>query len=369
MQSARPRAVGALASLALLCLGLWACSAPPPKEPERPAAPAVAAPASAAPAAAAPVAAKEAAAPEGDPFAGLTVTGPHEHGGVAVFLLHAKTQDPREFLTLDESLKAGTVTVTEKQHESVQELVIDNRSDQPLFLQEGDRLRGGNQDRTVHTTMVIPPRSGPMPIPTFCIEQSRWHAGAQGARFEAAGNDALAMKSIRLAAKVDGDQSKVWNQVAQEKKAAEKALAAPNSTSSLNETIDSAEVRKRSDETVAALRGVLDGHPDAVGVAIVLHGKLEEVDVYPGRSLLAKLLPRLIASYAVQAATGDKPAAPPPAPRADEVVKLALEGRANAKKKESVDGANAVEIDDFDAKVRCTTRWNGRPVHHQLMAK
>src|SRR5690349_3555661 len=68
------------------------------------------------------------------------VTGPYAHENLAVFLLHAPTQDEREFITLDQGLKEGLVTVTEKDQEQVRELQIENRSEQPLFLQEGDRL-------------------------------------------------------------------------------------------------------------------------------------------------------------------------------------------------------------------------------------
>src|SRR5947208_13279407 len=71
----------------------------------------------------------------------LTVSGPHAHDNVAVFLLHAKEQDPREFITLDEGLDKKLVAVSEKSQEQVNELVIENNSDRPLFLQEGDRVK------------------------------------------------------------------------------------------------------------------------------------------------------------------------------------------------------------------------------------
>src|SRR3954462_314009 len=68
----------------------------------------------------------------------VTVSGPRAHDNVVVFLLHAKEQDPREFLTLDEGLDKKLVAVSEKSQEQVNELVIENNSDRPLFLQEGD---------------------------------------------------------------------------------------------------------------------------------------------------------------------------------------------------------------------------------------
>src|SRR5262249_37565016 len=69
----------------------------------------------------------------------LTVSGPHVHDNLTVFLLHSKDQDAREFLTLDKGLDQKLVTVKEKDQEQVGELVIENKSDKHLFLQEGDR--------------------------------------------------------------------------------------------------------------------------------------------------------------------------------------------------------------------------------------
>src|SRR5262245_57695614 len=92
------------------------------------------------------------------------VTGPYAHENVSVFLIHTQTlQDDREFITLDEGLKEGVVKVTEKEQAQVSELEIDNQSERPLFLQEGDRLQGGKQDRTVITSIVVPAKSGKMP--------------------------------------------------------------------------------------------------------------------------------------------------------------------------------------------------------------
>src|SRR5207245_1852488 len=80
-----------------------------------------------------------------------------------------------------------------------------------LFLQEGDRLQGGQQDRIIVTSLVVPPRSGKLPVPSFCIEQSRWQGGIA---FSSTSNKALAGKEVRAAAKTTagrGGQRAVWD--------------------------------------------------------------------------------------------------------------------------------------------------------------
>src|ERR1043165_2020673 len=243
-------------------------------------------------------AAPEPAQPPAAPLTTLTlegttyrVTGPHNHENLAVYLLHADKQDPREFITLDEGLKSGEVKVTEKTSEQVNELLLQNDSTKSLFLHEGDRVRGGKQDRTIFTSFVVAPKSAPQPLPPFCIEHNRWTEGAAGRQFQATGNAALAPKEVRAAAKVGKDQSQVWENVAQQKASANANLAAPNTNSSLNETLDAPKVKAISDACAKALSGAIDASADAVGIAIAINGKIEEVDIYPNHAVLTKISP------------------------------------------------------------------------------
>ena len=79
------------------------------------------------------------------------LSGPYAHQNLAVYLLHSDKRDDRDFITLNEGLKSGQVKVTELENEQVARLRIENQSDKPLFLQEGDRVTGGKQDRTLPT--------------------------------------------------------------------------------------------------------------------------------------------------------------------------------------------------------------------------
>ncbi len=57
---------------------------------------------------------------------------------------------------------------------NVSELKIENLSgDLHVFIQAGDIVKGGQQDRTLITDLVLPPKS-PQPIGSFCVEQGRW---------------------------------------------------------------------------------------------------------------------------------------------------------------------------------------------------
>jgi hypothetical protein len=295
---------------------------------------------------------------------GLRVTGPYVHENLAVYLLHSTAQDDRDFITLDEGLKDGTVTVTEKQEEQVNELLLENKNAKPLFVQEGDRVKGGKQDRIVGLSFVIPGGSGKTPIPSFCVEQGRWTAETKGAAF-ASGDAQLAPKQVRAAAKAGKDQSEVWQEVGGMKRRAQAALGSENTNSSLNETMDSEKTKKALEPMIKALEGILAGQPDAVGVAFALNGKIEEVNIYPGRKLLAKLYPRLLGSYALAAILEKKEGSAPPAA---DVTVFMKESREKAKRTEQVAG-NSVTVRDLEANVQCVTEYRGKSVHTQWMRR
>jgi hypothetical protein len=297
------------------------------------------------------------------------ISGPFVHENLAVFLIHSDQQDDRDFITLDQGLKDDVVKISEKKQAQVQELEIDNQSEQYLFLQEGDRVRGGQQDRIITTSLVIPPQSGKMPLPSFCVEQSRWHGQA---RFGATSNEALAPKEVRQASKVSNEQQKVWSSVRgiKNQACADEKVKAPNTNSSLNETLDSPQVKKISDECANSLKSVLDDHPTAVGVAIVVNGKIEEINVYPSRQLLGKLYPRLLQSYALQAALDqNKAKGTKPVTVAD--VRTFLNEREEKAKATSreVNGDNKLRLCDGTGKTECETLYEGKVVHRQWLNK
>jgi hypothetical protein len=297
------------------------------------------------------------------------ISGPYAHDNVSVFLVHADKQADGDFITLDEGLKVGTVKVTEKEQEQVGELRIDNQSDSPLFLQEGDRIQGGKQDRTIISSMVVPPKSGPTALPSMCIEHSRWvYRGGNNREFAATENAALAPLRVRYAAKVAKDQGRVWAGVAMQKAEASEKLAAKNTNSSLNEALDSPEVKKLSDACAAALKGVLEEHPDAVGVVVAVNGKIEEVNVYPNHKLLTKLYPRLLQSYAFQAALEKDKAADVKAVDHDAVVRFLQEAREKEREADKVDARNELRIREGKETVECRTQYQGQAVHVQVAA-
>ena len=75
------------------------------------------------------------------------------------------------YLTLEQALNQKKVVVHETSQ--VNELAVENTSADAVFIQVGDIVKGGNQDRMITNDFILPPHSGKLPIAAFCVDQGR----------------------------------------------------------------------------------------------------------------------------------------------------------------------------------------------------
>jgi hypothetical protein len=236
------------------------------------------------------------------------LSGPFTHDNLTVFLLHGDDQvKGKKFLTLDEALKQKKIVVRETKN--VQQLTIENVSaSDEVFVQAGDIVKGGQQDRTVVLDLVIPPKSGPQPLPTFCVEQGRWNKrGGEDARSFSRSHYNLAHNQLKLAARKARAQGEVWKGVAKAQKELSMKVGsevrAAASASSLQLTLENKKLLEALDAYVKKLQGSLDKQTDVVGYAVVINGKVNNADVYANADLFRKLWPKLLKASAVEAVT------------------------------------------------------------------
>jgi hypothetical protein len=152
------------------------------------------------------------------PVADYAVSGPYTHKNLTIFLLHGASQSQgRAPLTLQEAMKRKMVVVRETG--DVNRLTIQNRSSQDVFVQAGDIVKGGQQDRVLALDLIVPPKSGRIPIDAFCVEQGRWsRRGNEAVAAFSASENALASKELKIAAKARRSQGEVWANVGKTQK-------------------------------------------------------------------------------------------------------------------------------------------------------
>src|SRR5262245_7083330 len=286
-------------------------------------------------------------APEQFTAANYTVSGPYSHNNLTIFLLHGadQRQDKTPF-TLQEAMERKMVVV----HETgdVNNLAIENLSDDEIYVQSGDIVKGGKQDRVLAIDLIVPPKSGKIPIASFCVEQGRWssRSGETVAAFDSSAKT-LNSKELKIAARHSASQQEVWDKVAKSQAklsagvvaadAAPAATAPPPqaaqaqgaaggggnalniqnaagvvlpgafsvassaSSSSLQLSLENKHLKQAVDEYVKKLSPIIEGQNDVIGYVFAINGQINSADVYSSHALFKKLWPKLIESSGAEA--------------------------------------------------------------------
>jgi hypothetical protein len=249
---------------------------------------------------------KPAAEKPADPNA-VRLSGPYTHKNLSVFLVHRKDAAAEEpYLTLQEALDKGLVKVVETG--SVGQLVIHNNAGNiNIYIQSGDIVKGGKQDRTIQYDYVLIPKQKKLDVNSFCVESGRWRqrGGEAADKFESS-NYQLATRELKMAAKYEGDQSRVWQEVARTQDQLSEnvgtSVRAPQSVSSLQLSLERKEVKEFTEQYTEKLLPIIKDKPDAAGFVYAVNGQVVGADLYASAGLFAKLWPKLLRSAVTEAA-------------------------------------------------------------------
>jgi hypothetical protein len=244
--------------------------------------------------------------------------------------------DTSAFLTLEDGLSSGDVTVREQGADviyrnrdgsrpavqnyggpSVNQLVLVNHSKRPLLLLAGELVSGGKQDRVIGKDRIVAPFGAPLPLEVFCVEHGRWSSGSQ---FNEA--KTIVHPSVREQAAVKQKQGDVWAAVTGGSLAprAANAPAAQVTTTELDAAIQSEaptqsyskiyesrrvsssvetvvnEIQRRFRKETSGLKG-----ERVVGVVVAYGGEVAWSDVFASDELFNHYWSKLLRSYAVEA--------------------------------------------------------------------
>jgi hypothetical protein len=242
------------------------------------------------------------------PAPAWTLSGPFIHQNLAIYLIHGKDLHPgTKFLTLQEALEQKQIIVHETG--SVNELQLENISSEfEVFIQAGDIVKGGRQDRVLAYDLIVPVKSGKIPLAAFCVEAGRWQGrGAEDSGKFSQSTGQLPGKALRLAVGSARRQGQVWEKVKEQQdklsRKLNKNVADARSPSSLQLTLEDKELQSRVDGYVSKLEKRLADKPDVIGFAVTINGKIEEAEVFGSAALFRKMWPKLLRAAAVDAFT------------------------------------------------------------------
>jgi hypothetical protein len=297
------------------------------------------------------------------------IDGPFVSKNLQVFIIHgANTSKFPDIQTLSEAMEAKTFKVFETGN--VNELACQNLSDRPVFVQSGDIVKGGRQDRTMQYDLLVPPHSKKLSLSAFCVESGRWQQrGAESAAMFSSATKSLAGKDLKLAAKYQANQGAVWQQVAGHQAKLQSAhvqSTASASPTSYELTMEDGGVQKSTSNYTKELRKLAQQNEDAIGYAFSINGKLNSADLYATHDLFVKLWPKLLDSAAVEAVSSNADHAVSAKPDTIVDVKTLLHANEKASPQEKqISEQTTQETRDGTKSVYFETRTEGKNWLHK----
>jgi len=234
-----------------------------------------------------------------DFYTELTVGKPEVYGNLAVFPIYLPGGGERmdDLLTMSEAMETEKFKITELEDGAVvNSLEVKNNTGKNVVLLAGEIIRGAKQDRIVSYDTVVPPE-GTFYVEAFCVEAGRWTEVSDSFAY----NDEIAPSTIRGSAQGYGDQSKVWDEVA--KCNAERGVF--TESDALTASYSDEDFQKKIAEYTEAFEGIADDKK-VVGVIVVSEGEIMTGDIFVGHNLFAKVWPRLLTSFAMDAALSEE---------------------------------------------------------------
>lgn len=100
--------------------------------------------------------------------------------GFSVVQFRTEGADTLDYISVGKAAETGKVKITEiDEGGRVGTILVQNDSDDCIFIAEGDLLQGAKQNRVVIASVFVTPRSK-FHLPVNCVEQGRWRHRSRG---------------------------------------------------------------------------------------------------------------------------------------------------------------------------------------------
>jgi hypothetical protein len=246
-----------------------------------------------------------------------TLGGPQGAGPLAVFPVFGP--EPRlEYRAFVQAAELGAFVKEVESGAVVTRLSVENPTDLPLLVYEGEEVLGAQQNRTFDVSVLVPAGERIL-VPVTCVEQGRWDNARHRESFRPSPQaaDPSLRRTKRATANAAGrvDQREVWAEVSE--RLAEYGVHSHTAAMS-----DLYEVRRTELDPLGRAIRHLDGQ---IGALACVSGQPVALDLVSRADVFAALLPPLAQGYALDALGGTEPEPDPR--RAEAFLRSALAPR------------------------------------------
>ena len=185
--------------------------------------------------------------------------------------------------------------------ESVNNLLIENVSNDTVLVMAGEVVQGGKQNRMVGQDFLLAPHSGKKDLSVFCVEEGRWTYN-NGAKFLS--DHHYSSNKMRKIAIVNKNQEQVWNEV--------ENVNSKNNVSSKSHAYtdlqESKEFKTKLDAYVSYFKNTFSTMDSLIGFVACSGDTIIGCDMFATKTMLDGQMESLLQSYSTDAITnGSKP--------------------------------------------------------------
>ncbi|GAB6056572.1 hypothetical protein JCM15415_18880 [Methanobacterium movens] len=232
-------------------------------------------------------------------FSTLKMGKIQSHANMAVLPLLGGGEDSG-YITLQKALKSDSLHIREiNQQGSVPELKVQNNGIIPVLLVDGEELVGAKQNRVLNTSLLLKEKSETI-IPVSCTEEGRWSYNSN--HFSDSGNLAASKirrrksASVSLSLKSCGEyrsnQTAIWSDI--EEISRDARVDSP--TRALGDVYQS-----HKEDLIKYLEA-FSSLDNQKGIMVMINGEVVGLDIISSRAAYHQLHPKLVKSYALEAA-------------------------------------------------------------------
>jgi hypothetical protein len=207
--------------------------------------------------------------------------------------------DPTAYISLDEALENGFVTISEVGSGSVPTLRLEVKSTKPMFFMGGEVVTGAKQDRILSHDLLFRDVTGVFDLPVYCVEQGRWTSVSD----KFGSGQVVGSINVRKSAVMQEGQSRVWDEVRDQNA----KMAAETSTGTLQASYDSDSFKEKSTGYMEKFIDIPALHGGkVVGAVVAVDGKVVSADLFCNPETFRKLWSKVLKAAVMEAVTAGK---------------------------------------------------------------
>ncbi len=221
-----------------------------------------------------------------------------EYRNLTIFPISTNQAAGHNFLTIDEALETERICIKEtSEMGDVPNLMLQNLSDEKVFILDGEELVGAKQNRVTNSVVLVPERDE-LIIPVSCVERNRWNyktkrfsSGHTRVYFGLRKKIFQTEMSSRQRQVKSHSQHEVWNDIESKMQ----AMHIDSTTSAMND------IYKKYIKKLNKFNQKFRCVAGQVGMVVLINNKVVSCEIFSDPEIMEKLHYKILNSYSIDA--------------------------------------------------------------------